>query len=165
MRRKIVGIYCIAILSLGCNKHVKTTAASYTAGDLPVETYARHTGVWKVKAAIDDRDKLQTLPATERLVHQGDPIGFRTDQQSGRVVAYIGDNDVFLPDRPGLTRYAWTFDQKRRTQFGKEMNKARQSLGDTAKVAGVVAIYGGVLLLEAAANSHECHDPYHASHH
>lgn len=161
MRRVMVGLLCVVFLSGGCTKQIKATAARYKVGDEPVVAYAKHAGIWRIKATPDQDDKLKTLPATERLVEKGEAIGFYTDDATGRVVAFIGDDDVFLPDGPALQQYAWSYNHKRRTQFGKEMSKARQSARDVAKFTAAVGLIGSLIVLDAAlldaASRDECH--------
>lgn len=151
----------LATCAAGCVKTVTHQIAAYQPGQQPTTRPAPQVALYKVKVLGRDR-RLHGIDGTERVLSRGDPLGFRTDDD-GVVYAIAHDEAFALPVR-SEQQVVWFTQYERRTQFGKEVDKAVESAFDVAAVAVVATLEAYIDGLEN--DDSDCaYDPPPRKHH
>jgi hypothetical protein len=129
-------VWTLVALSLsGCTKTVITKLAAYQPGAHATTQPIPVTNAYIVK--VYGRDgQLHGIDGTARVLRQGDPVGFHTDDAG--VVHAVADGESFdLPPTRGQ-KVVWYTMYEKQTQFGKEVNRALVVGGQAAGVAAIV---------------------------
>jgi hypothetical protein len=137
-----------AMLAGGCTTMrvaaVSRMEAPTTQRSQPVRYDGEYVAMW----TPSDKKHLQPIAGSARYAHEGERLGFEYSD-SGQLIGLHDDARVLLTDLPDGTHYVvWQNRQTRKTQFGREVDKAMAGTVTTLQVAGVTAlIVGGTAAL------------------
>jgi hypothetical protein len=117
--------------------------------------------MYTVRWAAASHEYDQTIGGTARLIRQGEPIGFRTDE-SGAVIALTGSEQIVLRKQPRRARtFAWYYRVKEPSALAKNAEEFFEQLGTVAKVVGIGALIAGAIYFGWDLES----DDHHRHHH
>jgi hypothetical protein len=114
-------------LCAGCTKTRALWIADYELGADPVLRPAPESGVYKVKWAIAREGRSFGINETMRVVREGEPIGFGTDE-GGRVFALAGHYQMPLELHPQARFCVWSCKREVPSGFARAIDE----LGDAA---------------------------------
>jgi hypothetical protein len=157
-RACVTSLLIASVTLTGCTRGVREDLASHNYSTEVTVEPVRKTAEYWVRARVPGDEKFREVPGTRRFLHAGDVVGFQTDEV-GTVVA-THNNMVRTLNLPPGSDVVWHAKFRRKTQFGREMDKLGRGaleVGQTVML-GTLIVGGTVLAGAAAWHEFKCGD-------
>jgi hypothetical protein len=134
-----------AFLAAGCTATRIATVSRMESPTTQRSQPVRYDGEYVAMWTSSDKKHLRPIPGSARYAHEGERLGFEYTE-AGELIGLHDEARIVLADMPDRTHYVvWQNRQRRKTQFGREMDKLVAGTVSTLQVAGVTAlVVGGV---------------------
>ena len=141
-------IFVALCVAGGCTQRQEQTHAQWEMGSPQKLKPALLGGLYEVKWSASANGPRFAVPASKRIVGEGDLIGFAPNEGGG-VLAFAGRDQFEIHRLPAQARYwAWSTETVRESQVARNLRTTATIVGGTAFLGGLIfgeALLGGAI--------------------